>query len=114
MVPGQQGARPLPDRTRADGAGGAGRRRTGPASRRLDRPGRGGGPTGATGPGGRPRRCARGAGPWDGFPRSTRRAILEWVGAARREQTRQTRIAETVAKARENLRANQWRQPGGR
>lgn len=51
---------------------------------------------------------------WDGFPRSTRRAILEWVGAARREQTRQTRIADTVAKARENIRANQWRQPGGR
>ncbi|MGZ4598810.1 YdeI/OmpD-associated family protein [Oryzihumus sp.] len=40
--------------------------------------------------------------------------MLEWVGAARREQTRQTRIAETVAKARENLRANQWRQQGGR
>ena len=48
---------------------------------------------------------------WDAFPRSTRRAILEWILAAKRPGTRAARIAETADKARVNIRANQWRQP---
>jgi len=49
---------------------------------------------------------------WDAFPRSTRRAILEWIGNAKRADTREKRIAETARLAAENIRANQWRQPG--
>lgn len=49
---------------------------------------------------------------WDAFPPSTRRAILEWILTAKREATREKRIAETAEKAAENVRANQWRQPG--
>ena len=51
---------------------------------------------------------------WDGFPRSTRRAILEWISNAKREATRAKRVAETVAEAAVGRRANQWRQPGDR
>ena len=47
------------------------------------------------------------------FPRSTRRAILEWILAAKRPETRTRRIADTVEKAALNIRANQWRQPAG-
>jgi uncharacterized protein YdeI (YjbR/CyaY-like superfamily) len=49
---------------------------------------------------------------WDAFPPSTRRAILEWILNAKREATRNKRIAETAEKAAENIRANQWRRPG--
>jgi uncharacterized protein YdeI (YjbR/CyaY-like superfamily) len=45
---------------------------------------------------------------WDGFPRSTRRAILEWIGSAKRPETIQKRIAETARLAATNIRANQW------
>lgn len=48
------------------------------------------------------------------FPASTRRAILEWIGNARQPATRERRIVETVEKAKDNLRANQYRQPKGR
>ncbi len=51
---------------------------------------------------------------WDSFPPSTRRGILEWILAAKREETRAKRIRETVEQASENVRANQWRQPKGR
>lgn len=44
------------------------------------------------------------------FPRSTKRAILEWILNARRPETRARRIAETVELAAKNIRANQWRQ----
>ena len=44
---------------------------------------------------------------WDRFPRSTRRAILEWLGSAKRPETVQKRIAET-ARLAVNVRANQW------
>lgn len=60
-------------------------------------------------------RAALDAGPpaarehWAGFPRSARRAILEWISAARTEPTRQRRVATTVAEAAEGRRANQWR-----
>ena len=46
-----------------------------------------------------------------GFPPSTRRAILEWIGNARAIDTRARRITETVEKAHDNIRANQYRQP---
>lgn len=48
---------------------------------------------------------------FDAFPRSTRRAILEWISAAKTAKTRGKRIERTVADAAVNIRANQWRQP---
>lgn len=51
---------------------------------------------------------------WDAFPRSTKRAILEWVTTAKAPVTRRRRIDETVSEARVGRRANQWRQPKGR
>lgn len=50
---------------------------------------------------------------WDAFPRSTKRAILEWITSAKTPGTRERRVAETVSKAAVNVRANQWRQPRG-
>ena len=46
---------------------------------------------------------------WDAFPRSVRRAILEWIVQAKRAETRANRVAEAAAKAQVNERANQWR-----
>jgi uncharacterized protein YdeI (YjbR/CyaY-like superfamily) len=51
---------------------------------------------------------------WDSFPRSTRRAILEWIGSAKSPVTRQKRIDRTVSDAAMDIRANQWRQPKGK
>lgn len=51
---------------------------------------------------------------WDRFPRSSRRAILEWILGARTAPTRTRRITQTVDDAVHGRRANQWRQPGGR
>jgi uncharacterized protein YdeI (YjbR/CyaY-like superfamily) len=45
---------------------------------------------------------------WDAFPRSVRRALLEWIVHAKRAETRARRIAETAEKAQVNERANQW------
>ena len=47
-------------------------------------------------------------GNWDAFPRSARRGILEWIGAARTPQTRVARVGETARSAAVNVRANQW------
>ena len=44
------------------------------------------------------------------FPRSSKRLILEWILNAKRPETREKRIAETVSMAAENLRANHYRQ----
>ena len=44
------------------------------------------------------------------FPRSVKRAILEWILNAKKPETRTARVAETVSKAEKNIRANQWRQ----
>lgn len=44
-----------------------------------------------------------------GFPPSTRRGILEWLGAAKREATRAKRIEETARLAGKGERANQWK-----
>lgn len=43
------------------------------------------------------------------FPPSARKAILQWIGFAKKPETRATRIAETARLANENIRANQWR-----
>ena len=50
---------------------------------------------------------------WDAFPRSAKRGILEWILSAKRPETREKRIRDTVRSAERNIRANQWRQPGG-
>jgi uncharacterized protein YdeI (YjbR/CyaY-like superfamily) len=47
---------------------------------------------------------------WDAFPPSTKRGILEWIGNAKRPQTRDRRVAETAQLAAQDIRANQWRQ----
>jgi uncharacterized protein YdeI (YjbR/CyaY-like superfamily) len=47
---------------------------------------------------------------FEAFPRSVKRGILEWIIQARKPETRAARISETVAKAKNNIRANQWRQ----
>ena len=49
---------------------------------------------------------------WDAFPPSTKRAILEWIGTAKKPETRAKRISETARLAAQDVRANQWRQPG--
>lgn len=40
------------------------------------------------------------------FPKSSKRAILEWIKNAKQDATRKKRIGETVAKASKNLKAN--------
>ena len=47
---------------------------------------------------------------FDTFPRSAKRAILEWIASAKKPETRAKRIEETVTLAAKNIRANQWRQ----
>ena len=47
---------------------------------------------------------------FDAFPRSVKRGILEWIGNARKPETRAKRVAETARLAQNNIRANQWRQ----
>ena len=44
---------------------------------------------------------------WDGFPRSVKRSILEWIVTAKRPETRRARIAETAEKAGRGERAHQ-------
>ncbi len=46
---------------------------------------------------------------FEAFPRSVKRAILEWISKARKPETRAKRIAETTRLAEMNVRANQWR-----
>lgn len=46
---------------------------------------------------------------FEGFPPSIRRGILEWIGNAKRPETRAKRIEETAQLAQDNIRANQWR-----
>ena len=47
---------------------------------------------------------------FEAFPRSVKRAILEWISSAKKPETRAKRIQETVTLAEKNIRANQWRQ----
>ncbi len=44
------------------------------------------------------------------FPPSSKRIILEWIFNAKRPQTRQKRIDETVELAARNIKANHYRQ----
>jgi uncharacterized protein YdeI (YjbR/CyaY-like superfamily) len=48
---------------------------------------------------------------FEGFPRSAKRGILEWILNAKQPQTRANRIDETARLAQVNERANQWRGP---
>lgn len=48
---------------------------------------------------------------WDAFPRSAKRAILEWINTAKTPGTRSRRVSQTVGEATVGHRANQWRQP---
>lgn len=48
-------------------------------------------------------------GNFDAFPRSARRAILEWISNAKKPETRARRVEETARLAQDNVRANQWR-----
>ncbi len=48
---------------------------------------------------------------WDAFPPSTRRGILAWIQAAKREATRNARVERTARLAAEGVRANEWRPP---
>ncbi|MBW4485693.1 MAG: YdeI/OmpD-associated family protein [Tildeniella torsiva UHER 1998/13D] len=45
---------------------------------------------------------------FEAFPRSAKRGILEWIASAKRAETRNRRITETVELAAQNLRANSW------
>jgi uncharacterized protein YdeI (YjbR/CyaY-like superfamily) len=45
---------------------------------------------------------------FDAFPRSARRALLEWIVQAKRPETRHRRIEETAIRAQRNERANEW------
>jgi uncharacterized protein YdeI (YjbR/CyaY-like superfamily) len=47
---------------------------------------------------------------FDKFPHSSKRNILEWILNAKRPQTRQLRIDETVKLATGNIKANHYRQ----
>ncbi|MFC5929876.1 hypothetical protein D6T64_12360 [Cryobacterium melibiosiphilum] len=48
---------------------------------------------------------------WDGFPRSARRGILEWIVQAKTPATRAKRVLETATRAAAGERANQWTGP---
>lgn len=43
---------------------------------------------------------------WANFPRSSKRGILEWILNAKKPETRQKRVEETVALAEKNIKAN--------
>ena len=46
---------------------------------------------------------------WDGFSRSSRRGILEWIVQAKKPETRAARIQETARLAAVGDKANQWK-----
>jgi uncharacterized protein YdeI (YjbR/CyaY-like superfamily) len=43
---------------------------------------------------------------WDRFPPSSRRGILEWINAAKRDETRQNRVDQTAILAAQGIKAN--------
>ena len=43
---------------------------------------------------------------WEAFPPSAKRGILEWIKNAKKKETREKRIKDTVSKAEKNIRAN--------
>jgi uncharacterized protein YdeI (YjbR/CyaY-like superfamily) len=48
---------------------------------------------------------------WDGFPRSVRRVILDWIVQAKRPETRARRVGETAREAARGERAGPARRP---
>jgi uncharacterized protein YdeI (YjbR/CyaY-like superfamily) len=48
---------------------------------------------------------------WDAFPRSTKRATLEWIAGAKKAPTRARRVGRTVELAAQNIRLNQRPRP---
>jgi uncharacterized protein YdeI (YjbR/CyaY-like superfamily) len=46
---------------------------------------------------------------WDGFSRSSRRGILEWIIQAKKPDTRAARVEETARLAAAGEKANQWK-----
>jgi uncharacterized protein YdeI (YjbR/CyaY-like superfamily) len=48
------------------------------------------------------------------FPKSSKKNILEWIYNAKQPETRNNRIVETAKLAKENIRANHYRQPKGK
>lgn len=49
---------------------------------------------------------------FEAFPPSTRKGIYYWVISAKRDETRDLRVKETVTLAAKNVRANQWKGKG--
>lgn len=47
---------------------------------------------------------------FEAFPKSSKKIILEWIANAKKPETRQKRIEETVEKAAVNIKANHYRQ----
>lgn len=47
---------------------------------------------------------------FEAFPRSSKKGILEWILNAKKPETRQKRIAETVELAAKNIKANHYQQ----
>jgi hypothetical protein len=45
---------------------------------------------------------------WDGFPPGCRREYSEWIGEAKRPETRDKRVAQTIAQLREGKKMN-WK-----
>lgn len=50
---------------------------------------------------------------FEAFPPSAKKAILDWIRSARKEETRKKRISETVSQAALNIRANQYKRADG-
>ena len=48
---------------------------------------------------------------FNAFPRSSKKNILEWLHNAKQAETRNKRIEETVRLAKDDIRANHYRQP---
>lgn len=46
---------------------------------------------------------------FNNFPSSVKKGIYQWIVSAKTEQTLKKRVTETVEKAAENIRANQWK-----
>jgi uncharacterized protein YdeI (YjbR/CyaY-like superfamily) len=51
---------------------------------------------------------------WEAFPKSVKRAILEWIVQAKRPETRSRRVTETATLAARGERANQPKPTSGR
>lgn len=45
---------------------------------------------------------------WEAFPKSVRRAHLEWLVQAKRPATRENRVHDIARKAADGVRANEW------